>query len=236
MLMPITYAEKKFFSKHSREIAFELVKFSSFDNSVLLFKVLAHAVKNNDSIIQLLDESIFENEELFKEQFSSLLEHALLQATSQEAVAISVNKPAVHSEPIKEYTPRELSKYFGVSVVTIHNWMDQGRFADIQRAKGNKHNFIPEDAEYLSPSGKRIVIKDIIEMWHQQESDGNQTSGESDYGYYTRQIAMYEQKYGGEYKLTLGAKDILNPEEETDAQVWQHFLRRRQIEPGYSKE
>ena len=239
MLMPITYAEKNFFSKHSNEIALELLKLGSYDNSVLLFKVLAHAVKNNDVIVQSLDESIFENEELFKEKFSHLLEHALVQATKQEVSIVFANElidSEVNSAPVKEFTPGELSKFFGVSVVTIHNWMDQGRFVGIKRAKGNKHNYIPEDTEYITPSGKRMMVRDIVMMWHKQEFQSVQMHEENDSAYYTRQIAMYEDKYGGEFKWTLGAKSNLNSEEETDAQVWRHLLRRQQVEFRDSKE
>ncbi|BFT69074.1 hypothetical protein [Paenibacillus sp. P36] len=233
MLVPITYAEKNFFSKHSSEIALELLKLGSYDNSVLLFKVLAHAVKNNDELVQSLDESIFENEELFKEKFSHLLEHALLQATKQEvptAFANELSESGISWAPVKEFTPGELSKFFGVSVVTIHKWMDQERFVGIKRAKGNKHNYIPEDTEYITPSGKKMMVRDIVMMWHKQESESVHKLNENDLAYYTRQTAMYEEKYGGEFKKTLGAKSNLNPEEETDAQVWQHLLRRQKVE------
>ncbi|MFM9280630.1 hypothetical protein [Paenibacillus jiagnxiensis] len=62
-------------------------------------------------------------------------------------------------------------------------------------------------------------------MWHKQEAETVQKA-ESDLDYYTRQIAYYEKKYGDAFERTLGIKAKLTPEEETDAQVWQHLLGR----------
>ena len=228
--MPITYAEKNFFSKHSKEIAVELLNLSN-DNSVLLFKVLAHAMKNNDQLVLALDESIFENTEVFKEKFSVLLQHALIQATNQEADTSS-------TEPIKEYSPKELSRYFGVSVVTIHNWLKQGRFEGVEPAGDNKHNRIPSDTFYITTAGKKIRVRDVVRMWdqEQQELENATPINEDNLSYFTRQIAMYEEKYKDEFERTLGAKAKLTPEEETDAQVWRHLLGRQKLEFRNSEE
>ncbi|MNW44421.1 hypothetical protein D3C74_216550 [compost metagenome] len=232
MLMPITYAEKNLFSKHSKEIALELLNLSNFDNSVLLFKVLAHALKNNDNLVEAFDESIFENTEVFKEKFSTLLQHALVQATSQQEVGITViEEPEIKTaRPIKEYTPKELSNYFGVSVVTIHNWLKQGRFEGVEPVGDNKHNHISEDTFYITAAGKKIRISDVVQMWKKQEVESVTPRNEDKLSYYTRQIAMYEEKYHGEFERTLGAKDELSPEEETDVQVWRYLLGRQKLE------
>jgi DNA-binding transcriptional regulator YiaG len=228
MLMPITYAEKNFFSKHSNEIALELLNLSNFDNSVLLFKVLAHAMKNNDNLLEALDESIFENTEVFKEKFSILLQHALVQATiQQEAATVMEESEIKTARPIKEYTPKELSRFFGVSVVTIHNWLKQGRFEGVGPAGDNKHNHISEDTFYITAAGKKIQVSDVVQMWERQEAESVAPRNEDKLSYYTRQIAMFEEKYHGEFERTLGAKDKLTPEEETDAQVWRYLLGRQ---------
>lgn len=227
MLMPITYAEKNLFSKNAQEIVVELLD-NSYDNSVLLFKVLAHSVQNNATLVQSLDESIFENTEVFKEQFSNLLQHALTQAYNHKQVV---------TEPTKDYSIKELSKYFGVSVVSIHNWLDQGRFEGIERAGDHKHNRIPGDTLYVTTTGRKLRIIDVIKMWEQQELElEREHQHEDNLSYYTRQIAMFEQKYNGEYEATLGTQNELTPEEETDAQVWKHLLRRQTLEFRNSKE
>ncbi|MGO4499643.1 hypothetical protein AB4114_27520 [Paenibacillus sp. 2RAB27] len=227
MLMPITYAEKNLFSKNAQEIVVELLD-RSYDNSVLLFKVLAHSVQNNATLVQSLDESIFENTEVFKEQFSNLLQHALTQAYTHKQVM---------TESTKDYSVKELSKYFGVSVVSIHNWLDQGRFEGIERAGDHKHNRISGDTLYITAAGKKIRVDEVVKMWEQQELEHEQQHQQEDnLSYYTRQIAMYEHKYNGEYEATLGAKNELTPEEETDAQVWKHLLRRQTLEFRNTKE
>lgn len=216
--MGITRVEKNIFSQNTDEIAYELVQsLSNTDNSILLFKVLALAVKNNSEFIRSLDESIFENAEIFRENYVTLLKHALNQAVDART----------GNADIKSYTPKELSIFFGVSITTIFNWIDQGRFMGIQRAGSNKHNLIPEDTTYVYGSGKRTTIKDIVTLWKQEEQDA--TLEVSDLEYHTGQIALYEDKYKGEFKRTLGAKTNLTPEEETDAQVWKHHLGRQQL-------
>lgn len=228
--MPITYAEKNLFSRNTQNIVLELL--SNYDNSVLLFKVLAHSIKNNDSLVQAFDESIFENSEVFKEQFSILLHHALTEACIQQDASSPSEEPNVsQAVDSKEYSVKELSKYFGVSVVSIHNWLNQGRFEGIERVGDHKHNHISGDSIYITNSGKRLRITDVVKMWEQQdiESDEN-TQKENNLSYYTRQIAMYEHKYKGEFESTLGSKVELTPKEETDAQVWKHLLGRQKLE------
>ncbi|UHA75470.1 helix-turn-helix domain-containing protein [Paenibacillus sp. 481] len=222
MLMPITYSEKKLFTQNSDHIALELLNLSNFDNSVLLFKVLAHAMKNNDDLIRAFDESIFEDPDTFKEKFSILLEHALIQACKQEVEPTQAAR--------QEYSPKELSTFLGVSVVTIHNWIKQGRFEGVELVGANKHNRISDDTMYITPANKKISIRDIVQMWEKQERELSPVHYEDNQSYYTRQIALYEEKYQGEFEHTLGAQRLLTPEEESDAQVWRHYLRRQQLE------
>ncbi|UUZ82757.1 hypothetical protein LJK88_01565 [Paenibacillus sp. P26] len=73
-------------------------------------------------------------------------------------------------------------------------------------------------------------------MWGKQETESAVPQNEDNLSYYTRQIAMYEEKYHGEFEQTLGAKDALTPEEETDAQVWRYLLGRQKLEFRNSEE
>ncbi|MFB5269509.1 hypothetical protein ACE41H_22380 [Paenibacillus enshidis] len=185
MMMPITYSEKNQFIKNSSHIAEELaLRLNDFNDSVLLFKVLTHALRNNESIVQEFDEAIFENHAAFQKEFEALLKHALYVATdSQVAAAMQV----------EEYSPSQLAKFFGVSIMTIHNWLDQDRFVGFKKAGSNKHNKIPDDTEFIMASGKRVLVRDVVSMWNKQEAETIQKA-ESDLDYYTRQIAYYEKK------------------------------------------
>ncbi|MBA9084297.1 DNA-binding transcriptional regulator YiaG [Fontibacillus solani] len=142
------------------------------------------------------------------EKFSTLLQHALVQATSQQEVEITViEEPEIKTaRPIKEYTPKELSNYFGVSFVTIHNWLKQGRFEGVEPAGDNKHNHISEDTFYITAAGKKIRISDVVQMWEKQEGESVTPRNEDKLSYYTRQIAMYEEKYHGELNERLEQK------------------------------
>jgi hypothetical protein len=234
MLMPITYSEKTIFSKKSESIADKLLHLdhNDYEDTVLLFKVLAHALRNNEMLIHNFDESIFEQPELLKHNFYVLLQHALSVATAAPATESIRSTNAL----LKEYTPSQLSKYFGVSTTTIFNWLKDKRFVGVEVAGNNKHNRIPETTEFITSSGKRILVSEVVEMWEKQEAETEHRI-ESPLDFYTRQIAYYEQKYGGvEFEKALGAKTNLTPEEETDAQIWQHLIRRQQLESRDTKE
>ncbi|WFR63263.1 hypothetical protein P9222_02320 [Paenibacillus amylolyticus] len=228
MDMGITRVEKNIFRQNTDEIASELVQsLSNTDNSILLFKVLALAVKNNAEFVRGLDESIFEDTDIFREKYVTLLKHALSQAVDVPTGITDSGVPS--TEPVHSYTPKELSVFFGVSITTIFNWMDQGRFIGIQRAGSNKHNLIPDDTTYVYGSGKRTTIKEIVSMWEKEDAEHQSTLEVSDLDYHTGQIALYEDKYKGEFQHTLGTKLNLTPEEETDAQVWKHHLGRQRL-------
>ncbi|WP_339190016.1 hypothetical protein MKX33_08045 [Paenibacillus sp. FSL R5-0490] len=228
MDMGITRVEKNIFSQNTDEIASELVQsLSNSDNSILLFKVLALAVKNNAEFVRNLDESIFEDADIFREKYVTLLKHALSQAVDVPTGITDSGVPSI--EAVRSYTPKELSLFFGVSITTIFNWIDQGRFMGIQRAGSNKHNLIPDDTTYVYGSGKRTTIKDIVTMWKKEEAEHQSTIEVSDLDYHTGQIALYEDKYKGKFERTLGTKLNLTPEEETDAQVWKHHLGRQRL-------
>lgn len=228
--MGITLVEKNQFNRNAADIVEELIQgLSAFDNSVLLFKVLALAIRNNDELLRKFDESVFESPTEFREQYLALLQHALL-----EAVDASKNSQLAGNS-VTEYTPRELSKYFGVSVPTIIKWIDQGRFEGIQRAVTNKHNRIPDNTFYIYSSGAKTLVRDIVALWKEEEAKRLNSEDEDDLTYYVGQIAQFETKYNGEFKHTLGAKAKLTPEEETDAQIWKHLLGRQNHGFGDSK-
>lgn len=227
MIMPITYSEKSLFNKNSNYIANELAfKLGDYENSVLLFKVLAHALRNNEVLVQEFDEGIFDNHEAFHKGFEQLLQHALTVATTRDTEFVYAKEKKDFAE---EYTPSQLAQFFGVSVMTIHNWLKQGRFIGVEKAAANKHNKIADDTDFRMASGKIVTVRDVVAMWKKQENDSI-TKEESDLDYYTRQISLYEEKYDGEFERTLGTKSKLTSEEETDAQVWQHLLGRQKLE------
>lgn len=234
MLMPITYSEKTIFFRKSESIADKLLHLdhNNFEDTVLLFKVLAHALRNNEVLIEGFDESMFEKPELLKKQFYVLLQHALSVATTAATSEVATPKPT--AMPI-EYSPAQLGKYFGVSVTSIHNWIKLGRFVGVEIAGENKHNRISENTEFVTSAGERLLVSEVVEMWNKQEAEfAASERKETELEHYTRLIADYEQKYGGEFERTLGAKENLTPEEQTDAEIWSHLLGRQNIEFGDS--
>lgn len=203
---------------------------NDFENTVLLFKVLAYSLRDNEGLLEDFDESIFENKKVLKEKFYVLLQHALLVATTP--VTAPTERPSISTEAMpKEYSPSQLGKFFGVSVTTIHNWIKQGRFVGVAIAGDNKHNRISGNTEFITTAGEHLFVRDVVAMWHKQEVETAALEhGENKLEHYIRLIAEYEQKYGGEFERTLGAKKPLTPEESTDAEIWLHLLGRQTIE------
>ncbi|PZM63060.1 hypothetical protein DOE73_23950 [Paenibacillus dendritiformis] len=63
-------------------------------------------------------------------------------------------------------------------------------------------------------------------MWHKENGSVKE---DTELEFLTRQVALYEEKYKGEFRNTIGRKPRENwtVEEETDARAWQYFLSRQ---------
>ncbi|WGU93394.1 helix-turn-helix domain-containing protein [Paenibacillus dendritiformis] len=221
MKMSLTYYEKIQFSQQVSPFLDRLL-FETNEYSVLLFKVLALSLKDNDSFLHQWDESIFADKEKFRECFDSLLKHAVAIAeTSTEDIQPKSYVPT----SLKTFTSGELAKYFGVSQTTITNWHKEGRFEGITYHPG-KQLRVPEDTRFRLASGGVIPISEVVEMWHKENGSVKE---DTELEFLTRQVALYEEKYKGEFRNTIGRKPQENwtVEEETDARAWQYFLSRQ---------
>lgn len=73
-----------------------------------------------------------------------------------------------------EYTLPQLSKYFGVSMCTIQEWFELGRFVGVQITDEKKNIRISENTEFVLNAGGTVLVKDVINLWCDQESKSPQ--------------------------------------------------------------
>ncbi|WP_139840744.1 helix-turn-helix domain-containing protein [Gottfriedia acidiceleris] len=59
----------------------------------------------------------------------------MLKTYYQEILNLLANVASNQDESVSEYTTGQLSTYFGVSVTTINNWFNDGRFISYKRKK-----------------------------------------------------------------------------------------------------
>lgn len=129
----------------------------------------------------------------------------------------------------KLYSTGELAKIFGVSITTIHNWIEAGRFIGVEKRTRNKQVRLSESTLWTSPAGARVSIKEVAHIYATQYSERIHTPMETLQAI-TSDITFFENKYHGEFRNTLGKKidsgEGLSPEESRDAREWLYLLRK----------
>jgi hypothetical protein len=128
---------------------------------------------------------------------------------------------------VKIYTTGDVARFFGVTVATVNNWIQQGRITGVEKGPRFKQARIPETAMYSSVSGERVTIKEAAQLYdHEQRNTSIQPlTPAQELQEILKDIVFYEKKYGGEYKDTLAQKSELNSQEERDAAEWRFLLK-----------
>lgn len=182
-------------------------------NGKLLFKILSNYLANTSDLgntLKDLDESVFNNDEQFKE-YSKIIISYMADIASK-------------TYPSRNYTTGQLSTLFGVSITTINNWIREGRFIGYTSKGKKKQARINENVFWLSPIGELLSIKDIAEMYVIQNS-GNITE-EEEHTILLSEIKFFEDKYQGSYQETLEKIAHKSEVEERDASEWRYLLYR----------
>lgn len=174
--------------------------------------------------------------DLYKEDFQKRPKNFIATSTIEEATyppenfnveiaKLDHNLGVDESENIdlKYYSPHELAKYFGVSVVTINLWMDGGRFVDSKKPEKLKQAKIKETTLWKTPSGKCIPVKYIVEMWQKQYKE---LTEEDEIKILKEELCDFEKTYGGPYEKTLKLKENKNGLEERISEEWNYIVRR----------
>jgi len=74
------------------------------------------------------------------------------------------------AQPI-EYKTSQLATIFGVSITTIHKWVEQGRFVGVEKGTKNKHLVLADDILWISPSGRKMMIREVAMNFEKQQKE-----------------------------------------------------------------
>lgn len=185
----------------------------------LFIKALANYIEKTSrtSSIDVLNEV---------EHYLTMQEHQqALQRLLLHMVTVGVSEDTL---AVRQYTTGEAARFFGVSIATIHNWIEQGRLLGVKKGERFKQVRIPENAVYVSSVGEKITVAEAAERYEVEQArlgrDKPLTPAE-ELLELTSAVVFYERKYGGTYKQTLGNRTDLTPEEIRDAEQWASLLR-----------
>ncbi|KQL38211.1 hypothetical protein AN960_14780 [Bacillus sp. FJAT-25509] len=173
-----------------------------------------------------------------KLQYSKLSEQILsdselLKTYYREILILLADVASNQDESVSEYTTGQLSIYFGVSITTINNWINDGRFIGYQRKETNEQARIKSNTLWKSRTGKVYPVQEIVNEWENSNPESNGTD-QDEKVFLINQNAAFEIKYKGPYEDTLGSKPLsdMTSMEESDASVWRYFRKRLHDEYG----
>lgn len=205
----ITEYEKTKAIQHTKELASLLI---NNDEGILYYKIFANFIaKSNQTKNFNIEDSTLPKSEMVN-NLSEMLNYMVMVASE--------------SPSQKLYTTGQLSKFFGVSITSINNWINEDRFIGIQRKLRNKQIRISENAIWRSPSGELISVKEVVEMWNAEHFVRRNTSKNEEIAQLQNEIAFFEKKHGGSYEKTLKLKEALSQSELVDKEEWEYLLKR----------
>jgi hypothetical protein len=151
--------------------------------------------------------------------------HRALQRLLVHMVTVGTSEDSLN---VRMYTTGEVARFFGVSVATINNWLNQGRFLGIEKGERFKQVRIPENAVYSAPTGVQTSVADAAESYEREQARLNRVrpmTEAEELAELVNAVVHFEVKYDGTYEETLGVKLELTPDEARDAQQWEGLLR-----------
>jgi hypothetical protein len=131
----------------------------------------------------------------------------------------------VESDPIatRIYTTGEVARIFGVSVATINNWINQGRFQTVEKGERFKQVRIPENALFTASTGIKSTVAEVAQRYEQEQVRlGRNTpmTAAEELADLVNAVVHFEKKYQGTLENTLGKRKDLTPIEARDVEQW----------------
>lgn len=207
----ITAYEREKIVEHKDELAATLLAKSE---GVLFLKALSNYVARyspTNTQFKNVDERMLSDREVAKTLFSSLIDF-LAQSDTKDISGVS-------------FSTGEVAKYFGVSITTINNWLKDGRFLGVPGRSKNKQTRIPENAVWISSTGERFFVKDLIAEALENEKKREAASKDDETKALMETVSYYEKKYGDTYEK-INSKVSKTSEELRDLSEWGYILER----------
>lgn len=132
--------------------------------------------------------------------------------------------------PDKQYTTGDLSRFFGVSIATINNWIQKGKIVGAYKQERFKQARIPESAIYLSSTGANMTIQEAAELYHteQKRTPIQLQTPIAELKEWIDTVYHYEQKYGGALEHIQSSLTEVSAQQERDFTEWRYLLNRLQ--------
>jgi hypothetical protein len=172
--------------------------------------------------------SIHNPEPILQEVLRCLTEqnpHRALQRLFVHMVTVGTSDDALN---IRMYSTGDVARFFGVSVATINNWINQGRLHGVEKGERFKQVRIPGNAVYVATTGVKTVVAEAAEVYEVEQNRFNRTKPMTEaekLAELVNAVVHFERKYGGTYKETLGSRSNLSSDESRDAEQWSGLLR-----------
>lgn len=251
MLMAITEIEQRIFVEKINQLSkmdleeWASDSFSDREFRLIFIKAINNLLENVQKNGRGFSESlILDDSEAAKNALEELMLN-LVRAASFSKDQVAAQKPKTirfeKQKKILGYTTGQLANYFGVSITTINNWINEGRFLkelengelnQLTRKSPHEKIKIEPNTWFDAPAGVRYQVKEVVEAYEIDQEEWNHTKQENTVSE-AEQINLYlnhfKEKYGGrDFQTVFGDKDWdhLSAEEETDASMWSFFLQR----------
>ncbi|MFC3798919.1 helix-turn-helix domain-containing protein [Cohnella sp. GCM10012308] len=130
--------------------------------------------------------------------------------------------------PSRTFTTGDTARFFGVSVATINNWINQGRFQGVEKGERFKQARIPENAVYTAPTGTHSTVAEVAQRYEvEQERLGRNKpmTAAEELADLANAVVHFEKKYGGPWEETLASRWELTPAEARDSEQWAGLLK-----------
>ena len=211
----ITQYEKEQALKYSDKLAESII---NNEAGPVFYKIISNFMLKTTDIVSIMDDTKIYN--LIQSNIKEMM-----QKNIKEMINIMIDYATETSSQIT-YTTGELAKFFGVSITSIHKWIEEGRFVGVSKTKRNKHIRISENTLWKSNSGKTIQVKEIVKMWEKENEKRKKLTNAYDEEL-ENEIKWFEEKFGDTLENTLMLKANKTPEEESLQKEWEYLLRKR---------
>ncbi|NOP79585.1 helix-turn-helix domain-containing protein [Bacillus paranthracis] len=123
------------------------------------------------------------------------------------------------------YSITEIAEIFGVSEQKINDWIKNGRFIRLEKDETSQPVRISANSIWIARNGNMHYVSEFVKEWKKEKST-TESSG-NEYKALFEFVKFFENKYGGDFKTTLGTKAIrdMTAEEESDTSMWQYCLK-----------
>ncbi|UTG84543.1 helix-turn-helix domain-containing protein [Bacillus paranthracis] len=169
-------------------------------------------------LLRRLNDKFFDNNKWETQKW------AALEKCIQESATL-IEKFPMFPEGATRYSTTEIAEIFGVSEHKINDWIEDGRFLRLTEGKPNQPVAISADSIWIAKNGNMHYVSEFVKEWEEEKSAAE--SIKNKYTALFEFVKYFENKYGGDFKSTLGAKAIrdMTAEEESDTSMWQYCLK-----------